>query len=196
MSTRAYHRAKRARAFVAAAGSVCVLAFAGSARADVSSWLFVGAGPSRVRLNRQQAIYPLSLQFDAGLGSPPSGALAVGGLLRLQPYIGHGSDVALLMRTSTRGFNNGNWGGALDLGGYERWWGPGSAGATASLVLGGPWGLTLSIDGTLGSNDGQSVGVLLGVDLARLTVYRGSGLNWWQNPFPVGGPEASVAEAP
>lgn len=193
MSPRARQTAKFARVFVASAGGLIALAFAAPARADVSSWLFVGSGPSRVRLSDHSAIQPLALQFDAGIGSPPSGAVAVGGLLRLQPYIGHGSDLALLLRTSTRGFNNGTWGGALDLGGYERWWGPGSAGATASLELGGPWGLTLSIDGTLGSNAGQSVSAVLGVDLARLTVYRGSGVNWWPNPFPVGASEASAA---
>jgi hypothetical protein len=193
VSVRVRPSAKLARILVAGASGLVAVAFAAPARADVSSWLFVGSGPSRVRLSDQRAIEPLSLQFDAGLGSPPSGAVAVGGLLRLQPYIGHGSDLALLLRTATRGFNNGTWGGALDLGGYERWWGPGSAGATASFVLGGPWGLTLSIDGTLGSNAGQSVSAVFGVDLARLTIYRGSGLNWWENPFPVGSSEASAA---
>ena len=32
-------------------------------------------------------------------------------------------------------------------------------------------------------------GATLGVDLARLTVYRRSGQNWWKNPFPAYRPE-------
>lgn len=160
-----------------------IVATAGSARADVSSWLFVGTGPSWVR-HASGTTSQLSLQIDTGMGTPPSEPVVIGGLFRLQPHFGHGSDVALLLRTATRDFVNGGWGGAIDLGGYERWWGPGSGGASGSLVLGAPWGITLSATGTLGSNDERSVSAVLGIDFARLTVYRTTGGQWWPNTFP------------
>lgn len=161
----------------------CVVASAASARADVSSWLFVGTGPSWVH-HASGTTSQLSMQLETGLGTSPYNPVVVGGLLRLQPHFGHGSDVALAVRTATRAFVNGGWGGAIDLGGYERWWGPGSSGGTASLVLGAPWGITLSATGTLGSNDERSYSAVLGIDFARLTVYRTTGGQWWPNPFP------------
>ncbi len=51
-------------------------------------------------------------------------------------------------------------------------------------MLGAPWGITLSATGTLGSNDERSVSAVLGIDFARLTVYRTSGGQWWPNTFP------------
>lgn len=178
-----------------AAVGVTLLACAAPAHADVSSWLFVGSGPGLLRRSGDTTL-PLSLQLDAGMGSPPSGPVIVGGLARIQPYLGHGTDLSLLVRTTTHGFANGDWGGALDLGAYGRFWGTGSQGVTASLVLGAPWGITLDLGGSLGSNDQQSVSAVLGIDLARLTVYRQSGQSWWLNPFPVNrGPGDSVAFA-
>ncbi len=157
---------------------------AAPARADVSSWLFLGGGAGLLRQSGDSTL-PMSLQLDAGMGTPPSGRLILGGLGRVQGYWGHGADVSLLVRAATHGFVNGDWGGAIDLGGYGRFWGVGSQGITGSLVLGAPWGITFDIGGSLGSNDQQSVSAVLGIDLARLTVYRQSGLGWWPNPFPV-----------
>ncbi len=154
------------------------------ARADVSSWLFAGGGAGLLRQSGESTL-PGSLQFDAGMGTPPSGTVIFGGLGRVQPYFGHGTDLSLLLRTATHGFVNGTWGGAIDLGGYERFWGTGSQGFAGSLVLGAPWGITLSLGGSIGTNDQQSASAVLGIDLARLTVYRQSGFGWWPNPFPV-----------
>ena len=49
-------------------------------------------------------------------------------------------------------------------------------------MLGAPWGITLSLGGGLGTNDARQYGATLGVDFARLTVYRLSGENWFPNP--------------
>jgi len=59
-----------------------------------------------------------------------------------------------------------------------------SAGGLGSLVLGGPWGLTLVGTVSYGTKDSRSVSALLGIDFARLTIYRRTGENWFKNPFP------------
>lgn len=180
---RIFRRSLAALALAATLGSTA------SARADVSSWLYVGAGPSWVRNSSGTTLQP-SLQLDTGMGSSPAEPVVVGGLFRLSPHLGRGSDVALLLRTASRGFVNGDWGAALDLGGYERFWGQGSAGFTGSLVLGGPWGLTMSGAGSVGAHEGRSLAVVFGIDLARLTVYRRTGGEWWPNPIQPGRPSA------
>jgi hypothetical protein len=155
-----------------------------AARGDVSSWLFVGTGPSSMRTSERGSDERWSLGVDAGMGTPPEGVIVVGGLGRFQTHLGRGTDLALLLRTATHGFANGDWGGALDLGGYQRFWEEGSSGGTGSLVLGAPWGITLSLGASLGTNDARTFSALLGIDLARLTVYRAAGQDWWVNPFP------------
>ncbi len=157
------------------------------ARADVSSWLFVGGGASWLK-ERQKSRWTGDLGVDVGLGSPPSGAVIVGGVARFQPHFGYATDFGLSLRTTTRGFSNGDWGAALDLGGYLRA-GHFSGGGLGSLVLGAPWGITLMATASYGTRESASVSGLLGIDFARLTVYRRTGGNWWQNPFPVVRPE-------
>jgi hypothetical protein len=78
----------------------------------------------------------------------------------------------------------GGFGLALDVGPYRRFWGDGSTGGQAALVLGAPWGITLSVGGGLGTNDARLFGATLGLDFARLTVYRLAGENWFLNPHP------------
>lgn len=182
-------KAPRRRALCHVLGAtlgVGLLVCAAPARADVSSWLFAGAGPGLLRQSGDTTLPP-SLQLDAGMGTPPSGPVIVGGLARFQPYLGHGIDLSLLVRTATHGFANGSWGGAIDVGAYDRLWGVGSQGVTGSLVLGAPWGITFDIGASAGTNNQQGVTAVLGIDLARLTVYRQNGLGWWPNPFPVYG---------
>ena len=163
------------------------------ARADVSSWLFAGGGASALYRPHTSGDTAGALQFDAGMGSSPAAALAVGGLLRMQTRIGGGSDLGLFVRTASGGFVRGNWGAALDLGGYERWWGPAPApGYAGSVVLGGPWGLTLSLNAARDTKDANTFTAVLGVDLARLSVYRTSGLSWMPNPFPSPQPRESL----
>lgn len=155
------------------------------ARADVSSWLFWGMGPSSFDRSSYGQDLRTSMQIDTGLGLPPSYAVVPGFLLRMNTRFGEGSDLALLLRTATGGYARGNWGIAVDLGGYERWWGsepsPGFAG---TLSLGAPWGITLSANYQQGTNDVRTFGAVLGLDFARFTVYRSSGLTWWSNPYP------------
>ena len=125
-----------------------------------------------------------SLTLEAGMGLPPSGLGTVGGLFHLQTHFGRGTDLGLLARFATRGFVLGDWGGAIDLGGYERFWGVGSAGGLGSIVLGAPFGLQLAVQGGVGSNDAHHVSLMLGIDFARLTVYRTTGTQWFPNPYP------------
>lgn len=163
------------------------------ARADVSSWLFVGTGPSRLRESDFDARQRWSLQLETGLGTPPDNAVIFGGLGRVQTHFGQGTDLALLVRTASRGFVTGGWGGALDLGPYRRFWGVGSTGGSGALVLGAPWGLTLSLGASIGSHEAQTYSACLGIDFARLTVYRTTGQDFWVNPFPPGRGELTSA---
>jgi hypothetical protein len=161
-----------------------MLALAAPARADVSSWLFVGGGPGFTEDGGGRLDQQPTLQLESGLGTPPADMLIFGGLGRVHTFFGQGTDLGLMFRTATHGFVNGSWGGAIDLGGYQRWWGIGSSGLQAALVLGAPWGITLTGGGGAGTNDARHYSVSLGIDFARLTVYRRSGDNWWKNPFP------------
>jgi hypothetical protein len=166
-----------------AALSALTLAVAKPARADVSSWASIAAGPTYLDDGETKRWVP-SLQFESGIGTPPSGPLAVGVLFHVETHFGLGTDFALLSRVATRGFVLGDWGAAIDLGGYERFWGRGSAGGLGKLVLGAPWGLELGVGGGFGTNDQRDFGVTLGIDFARLTIFRTVGENWFPNPYP------------
>ena len=164
---------------------LAVTAWGASARADVSSWLFVGSGPSFTQEGKDaRTDGQASLQMEAGLGTPPAHSVIFGGLYRVHTHFGQGSDLGLMLRTATHGFVNGDWGGALDFGGYQRWWGLESTGVQAALVFGAPWGITLSAGAGTGTGDHRHYAATLGIDFARLTVYRRTGDSWWKNPFP------------
>jgi hypothetical protein len=152
------------------------------ARADVSSWLFLGGGASELG-ERHTSRWTGDFALDLGLGSPPTGSVIVGGVARFQPHFGYATDFGLSLRTTTRGFSQGDWGAALDLGGYLRA-GRSSGGGLGSLVLGGPWGLVVMATASYGTKESHSVSLLAGIDFARLTVYRRTGGNWWRNPLP------------
>jgi hypothetical protein len=174
---------------ISAAAFAFLLAVSSQAFADVSSWMFVGSGPSVIDPSETSARSQAALQVETGLGTPPAHDVIAGGMLRMHTHFTRGTDLGLLVRTASHGFVNGGWGGAVDLGGYQRWWGEGSSGLMGSLVLGGPWGITLSLGGGVGSDEARTYTASLGVDLARLTVYRRTGTNWWTNPFPAYRPE-------
>jgi hypothetical protein len=166
-------------------GSACgVLFTARGARADVSSWVFVGGGISRLQQDTLPAAYKPAMRLQIGLGTPPSNPVVFGGLFSLEPNFGYGSDLGLLFRSATRGYVNGNFGLALDLGPYERFWGEQSVGGEGTLWLGAPWGVALGVNASVGSHEARGFSAILGVDFARLTVYRNSGTNWFPNPFP------------
>jgi hypothetical protein len=159
-----------------------------SAHADVSSWLFPGLGPSARWEEDGTASSYLSLQIDTGLGTDPSHPLIFGPLLRMQTHFGLTTDFALLARGATQGFVIGDWGLALDVGGYVRTT-ENHQGLVGSLVLGAPWGITLSVTGASAFDDRYLGSAVLGVDFARLTVYRTTGTTWWRNPNPAYRPE-------
>ena len=161
-----------------------VVIVSGRARADVSSWAFVGSGASSVEQRRLERRTDPTLNIETGIGTDPSKRFIVGGLVKFQTFFGDGTDLGLVLRGATQGFVTGKFGLALDAGGYRRFWGAGSSGAQAALVLGGPWGLTLSIGGGVGTHDARQFGATLGLDFARLTVYRLSGESWFPNPHP------------
>jgi hypothetical protein len=166
---------------------VSTLLAARGARADVSSWAFVGAGPSWVEGDEHEQTLQPSMLIETGLGTPSRHPLIFGGLFRFHTHFGEGTDLGISMRGATRGFVNGGFGLALDLGSYFRFWGEeDSFGPQGALVLGAPWGITLSGGGGLGSNGGRHFGVVLGLDFARLTVHRETGTSWYPNPFPAG----------
>ena len=161
------------------------------ARADVSGWASVTSGPTWLDEGTEQSwveskgfeLVP-ALSMETGMGSSPANAFIGGGLLHMQTNFGRGTDLGVLGRVATQGFVLGRWGAALDLGGYARFWGVHSQGALGVLSLGAPWGLTLAATGGFGTNEARQFGVLLGVDFARMTVFRQSGEDWFPNPFP------------
>jgi hypothetical protein len=178
----------KARPFARLAGTLlvssAVVCAAGTAHADVSSWFFAGGGAAVV----DQPTFgksPIGLmQLETGMGTPPTNALVVGGLLKTMTFFGHGTDLALVARVATVGFVRGSWGVAVDAGGFERWWGPvGSGGGIGALVLGAPVGIQASAFAETGTSDMRTFGFTIGVDLMRLTVHRTTALSYWTNPY-------------
>jgi hypothetical protein len=174
----------RSQKLAIACGLACAaLAVSPAVQADVSSWLFAGAGPSWHRVSGKMELAP-SMLLETGFGTTPSNPVVLGWLADSQTHFGYGTDLGLSARLATRGFVQGDWGAALDLGGYARFWGVESFGGQGALVLGGPWGITLVVNGTRGSSDALSFSGVLGIDLLRLTVHRTSGQSWMPNPIP------------
>lgn len=156
------------------------------AHADVSSWFFAGGGYGSVGQHGATDQHP-EMRLQLGLGSPPSGPVAVGGLFQTLTWFGAGTDLALTARAATGGFVRGGFGFALDAGGYRRFWGAGSTGFLGSVVVGGPWGLQATVDYASGSDAAHAYGAVIGIDFLRLTVYRTTGEDWFPNPFPATG---------
>jgi hypothetical protein len=169
---------------VSALGLGAVLAVSGHARADVSSWAYVGAGVSSFKQKNLELRLDPVLAIEGGMGTGPQHPIVVGGMFKLAALFGDGVDLGVSLRVATQGFVLGRFGLAIDAGPYRRFWGEGSTGGQAALLLGGPWGLTLSLGGGIGSHDARQATATLGIDFARLTVYRMSGENWFPNPLP------------
>lgn len=163
---------------------LAALLVAPRARADVSSWLFTGFGPSSVAQPGKGTDVRSSLQVDAGLGSSPAGTFALGGVARMHLHFGGGADFGAFLRSATGGYVRGNWGAAVDLGGYVRSWTDGSPGAAATLSLGAPLGFTLNLDAARGRDEVTTLAAVIGIDFARFTIYRSTGLTWFPNAFP------------
>jgi hypothetical protein len=151
------------------------------AAAQATSWLYVGGGAGVVELETKET--RSALQLDSGIGTSAKHPVVVGGIFRVQGYFGAGADLGVAARIVTRGFAIGGFGAGIDAGVYQRWWGAESTGFNGNLVLGAPWGITLLGGASVGSGDQRIYFASLGIDLARLTVHRHSGLDWFANPM-------------
>lgn len=145
--------------------------------------MYAGYGPSTIDDGNGYDTQHF-LQLEAGVGSPASNPFIAGGIFKLGTHFGRGTDLGLALRLTHQGFQVGGFGLALDLGGYQRFWEEGSTGFQGALVLGAPWGITASVSGGLGTHDARHASFTLGIDFARLTVYRLEGANWFPNPYP------------
>ncbi len=174
---------------------LCWCLVSSAVQAEPAAWLSVTAGPAWLQDHGADWGTPHGLlEVSSGLGTSPFRPIVFGGIIRSSTLIGSGTDLSLLGRGATRGYALGDWGGALDLGGYERFWGETSAGFTGSLNLGAPFGIVAALGGQLGTGATRGLTATLGFDFARLTVFRTSGENWWKNPFPPTG--ETQAKAP
>lgn len=153
------------------------------AHADVSSWLFAGGGYALTEDEGKTAGHG-GLRLQLGTGSSPDALFVVGGTAHTLSLFGAGTDLALTARLATGSFVRGDWGIALDAGGYQRWWGEGSSGFLGSVALGAPWGLQAVLDFETGTRSARTYAAFVGVDLLRLTVYRTTGTSWFPNPKP------------
>ena len=160
--------------------------------ADVSTWLGIATGANVVEGYAIERPVP-TLRLGTGMGTDPSHPWVVGGLLRSETSFGKGTDLSLMLRLANHGYVNGDWGFALDAGPLARLWGHDVFGVATTATLGGPWGLEVGVSATFGETHAQGLGVFLGIDLARLTVYRRSGVSWWKNSFPAHRPPEEAA---
>jgi len=159
------------------------------ARADVSSWLEVAGGLGFLGHPSFDQGTDSVLRLGTGMGSQPLAPVIVGGMLRTDTWFSHGTDLSLSLRVTERGFVSGDWGAAVDLGGLSRFWGDDTVhGALGTLTLGAPFGLQLSTSYLMAQSKERALTVSFGIDLARLTIYRRSGDNWWRNPLPLDRP--------
>jgi hypothetical protein len=173
--------ARPLRAWALAIGVAGALGWSAPAAAQATSWLYVGGGAGVVDSGERQA--RVALQVDAGVGTSARHALVAGGIFRAQGYFDAGVDLGGAARLVTRGFALGGFGGGIDAGVYQRFWGEGGPGVVGNLVLGAPWGVTLLGGASFGPGDERVYFVSLGLDMARLTVHRHTGLDWFSNPM-------------
>lgn len=165
-------------------GLLAPLAWSSSSRADTSAWIFAGGGAMNWKQGGGDFSVDSALSFDLGVGTTPDARFIFGGLVRATPLLGSGTDLALLARAATHGFQAAELGVAVDAGIYRRFWGDTSTGFTGAVTLGAPLGLSLSLQASIGTKDAVGFGAIAGLDLLRLTVYRQSLVQWWPNPYP------------
>ena len=79
-------------------------------------------------------------------------------------------------------YARGNFGLGLDLGPEYRFGDDNGAAGAARVLFGAPWGITASAGGSYGADEVKLFTVTLGLDFARLTVHRETGLDWFPNP--------------
>lgn len=168
-------------AWVPSAAALIWTMWAAPAAAQVTSWLYVGGGGGVLEAGEREE-YPL-VQLDTGLGSTADVPIVVGAIARVQGYVGGGADLGALARVVSRGYAKGDFGLGVDLGVNQRLWGEKTTQLAGNLVLGAPWGVTCIAGAALGAEERRGFFVSLGVDFARLTVHRHTGLDWFPNPM-------------
>ncbi len=168
------------------ASALAAIAVASPARADASAWVFVSGGAMAWKQLQDTSTNSAGTMIvDAGAGSSPDGKVIIGGIFRFQPIFPHGGiDLSVLARVASHGFQAGDWGFAVDLGGFGRAWGNQSVGFSGSVSLGMPLGFTLMLQNETGTDHTLAFSAVAGIDLLRLTVYRQTLLKYWQNPSP------------
>lgn len=181
---------RRVASFVVAFG--CSLLAARSARAELSSWLYLGVGGAGLSGNRITSPR-VAGQLDTGVGSSPHRAVVVGVGARMQPYFGEAVDFAAYLRGATQGYVTGRFGVALDAGAYAGAGATRTTGFLGTLNVGLPWGVVASGSYAQADQGEKAVTVTLGVDFLRLTVYRLSGEKQWPNVLPAYRPEGEPA---
>jgi len=165
--------------------AAAMTALAAPAQAEVSSWLAASGGTSILTVNESEVMVRGTMNFDLGVGSTPQGDAIFGGLVRVAPIFDEGTDMAFLVRGCSRGFQTGDWGVAVDLGGYLRLFDPAvpQGGFLGEVILGAPLGFQLALAGHAGTLKSYGGSAVLGLDILKLTVYRQSLLEWWPNPL-------------
>jgi hypothetical protein len=177
-----------ARGFVASAVVLVGLTAAGQARADVSSWLYLGVGGAA--LSGHGVSSPrVAMQLDTGVGTSPHRAVVLGVGARMMPYFGEATDFSIYARAATQGYVLGRLGAAIDLGAYSGTGDTRTSGYLATGNLGLPWGLVASGTYAMAGDGERAVTVTFGVDFLRLTVYRLAGEKQWPNVLPAYRPD-------
>jgi hypothetical protein len=153
-------------------------------RAEVTSWLSIAGGASRLELSGGTSPLRFQLPVDVGVGLQPSLPVVVGVGAKLLPHFSEGVDYAAYVRAATQGYVLGGFGVALDAGGYLRGFDNDKSGLLGVLNLGIPWGLIVSVNYGRNGDGDQTMGASVGIDFLRLTVYRLAGEQQWPNPRP------------
>ncbi len=163
-----------------------------SAAAETSAWLAASGGTTILTVNESEVKVRGSMAFDVGVGSSAQEDLIFGGLVRVAPIVAEGTDMAFLVRGATRGFQTGDFGVAVDLGGYLRLFDPSDpqGGFLGEVVLGAPLGFQLTLAGHAGTMKSYGGAAVLGIDLLRLTIYRQTLTEYWPNPLSPTDPAA------
>ena len=171
---------RRFAPFVVLAG----LGWASSARAETTSWVSLGGGIGHLETPGRVNAVSAQIPIDAGVGLPPSMPVVVGLGVKFLPHIGEGLDYGAYVRAATQRYVLGGFGLALDAGAYRRTFADESSGFLGVLNVGLPWGFVASGNYGRAADGVQTLGVSLGLDFLRLTVYRLAGEQQWYNVRP------------
>jgi hypothetical protein len=184
------------RRLVPLAFAVAVAAAPHAAKADVTTWLALGAG---IAVDHATAgnVTNVNPAFSAtmGVGSDPSHHWVVGGVFRSMSRFNEGTDISLSLRVTTGSFSRGDWGVGFDLGPALRLWANNDYGTyplQGAVIFGAPWGLQATLGSDIVNLGGHpaSLGAfaVIEFDLLRFTLMRqGSSETYWKNPLPAGG---------